>query len=646
MSLIIKSGATSDLLTVDPTSKAGRVTLYSTTGQAITSLPVTPTPASDVLVNGTISANGANISVSTQGSSAVVFNVTGTWVGTLQPQYQLADNSWVNGSVFPTLPSGVSVSTITANGQWKTNTGGFQAFRLLSTAWTSGTATINLEASAGQTFLQILLKGASGQTLDGTAGTPSTGVVTVQGVAGGTAVPVSLSGSIAIVGTDADNATNSTTKVPVIPARANAAAPTWTEGREAPLSVDLTGNLRTAISGSLPAGSNVIGHVITDSGSTTVVTGTVTTTQGTANTNANGWPVKITDGTNVLGTIANPVEVSIQSEGPTASPVPIQAIYTGFNTAGNLVGVSTANPLPVTSSSSDTFTSSTALGSLNATIQVALQGQNSAGFQLAAGTLIGTIIPEISYDGGTTWNAVQFIDPVRSSYFNNYIFPSSPNAATAASIDTSGGVTHARVRVSAFTSGTANAVMNASKVARGSTTVTQIDGQKSTYRSTARAFAAIASATAVSPTWTIQGSATKIIRITRIHITATAGTGVVSEISLARFTTPFSGGTVGTTPTIAKDDTNDPTPTAIVQTWSAVNTTATFNPGGAYLAADKYDVFTASATLAIPTLEWTFGDKPGTRAITLRGTSDWIGVITIAAGTTPSWDIWVEWTEE
>ena len=58
----------------------------------------------------------------------------------------------------------------------------------------------------------------------------------------------------------------------------------------------------------LPAGTNVIGHVITDTGSTTAVSnfpatqpvsGTVTANQGTANTAANAWPAKITDGTNV-----------------------------------------------------------------------------------------------------------------------------------------------------------------------------------------------------------------------------------------------------------------------------------------------------------------------------------------------------------
>jgi len=49
----------------------------------------------------------------------------------------------------------------------------------------------------------------------------------------------------AVTGTAADNSTNSTLKLPVLPARANAAAPAWTEGNQAPLSVLLAGQLRT-----------------------------------------------------------------------------------------------------------------------------------------------------------------------------------------------------------------------------------------------------------------------------------------------------------------------------------------------------------------------------------------------------------------
>lgn len=69
--------------------------------------------------------------------------------------------------------------------------------------------------------------------------------------------------------------------------RSTAAAPTYGEGTDNPLSGNLTGDLRVIAkqSGSwlvgLSAGSAVIGHVITDTGSTTAVTGSVTVVQPT-----------------------------------------------------------------------------------------------------------------------------------------------------------------------------------------------------------------------------------------------------------------------------------------------------------------------------------------------------------------------------
>jgi hypothetical protein len=157
----------------------------------------------------------------------------------------------------------------------------------------------------------------------GTAGAAATGVVTVQGIAGGTAIPVSgtitannasvgstgaatpasatlaggsdgtnlqafrtsasapagteqglitrnipsgtqtISGTVSgtgnfnVIGTNSDNSSNTTTKVGVLPARANTAAPTWTDGYQVPLSVDTSGALR--ITGTISAPNASVG---------------------------------------------------------------------------------------------------------------------------------------------------------------------------------------------------------------------------------------------------------------------------------------------------------------------------------------------------------------------------------------------------
>jgi len=111
----------------------------------------------------------------------------------------------------------------------------------------------------------------------------------------------------------------------------------------------------------------------------------------------------------------------------------------------------------------DTITSSTALGALNATISISTTGLASAGFQISSGTLIGTIIPESSLDGGTTWAQTQFFDPTNTTTVSSVIFTSA-NTTRVLGIVPLGGSSNVRVRVSAYTSGTANAILRASQV--------------------------------------------------------------------------------------------------------------------------------------------------------------------------------------
>jgi hypothetical protein len=83
------------------------------------------------------------------------------------------------------------------------------------------------------------------------------------------AIPASQSGTWtvqqggapwSVTGTASDNSANSTAKLPVIGARANAAAPLWTEGNQAPLSVDLGGLLRTYMGSWLGSTAPTVGQ--------------------------------------------------------------------------------------------------------------------------------------------------------------------------------------------------------------------------------------------------------------------------------------------------------------------------------------------------------------------------------------------------
>src|SRR5690349_3881129 len=155
----------------------------------------------------------------------------------------------------------------------------------------------------------------------------------------------------------ADNSTNSSSKVPALIARANTSAPSWTDGNQVPVSVDLNGNLRTT----------------------------------------------------------------------------------------------------ATLSIADVTTGSTALGAANATIAVALAGEQYAAFQLqSGGTGVYTVTPQCSYDGGTIYNTTGYIvDPVAGTSSTSATIASA-QATTDYPVFCPAGASHAQMKVTSYTSGTAN----------------------------------------------------------------------------------------------------------------------------------------------------------------------------------------------
>lgn len=136
-----------------------------------------PIQRRDATASGTIAAISTSVSIALNGQSGVALQITGTWVGTLQFEGTVDGTNWVvvNG-VF--AGSSTPGPTTTANGIVRATPSGLAQFRVTATAWTSGTATITLRASAasGGTFLNQSL----------TAGTNSIGSVVAGGnVAGG-----------------------------------------------------------------------------------------------------------------------------------------------------------------------------------------------------------------------------------------------------------------------------------------------------------------------------------------------------------------------------------------------------------------------------------------------------------------------------
>ncbi len=171
------------------------------------------------------------------------------------------------------------------------------------------------------------------------------------------------------------------------------------------------------------------------------------------------------------------------------------------------------------------------------------------------------------------------------------------------------------------------------------------EGRKATYAMSSVAFTPVASAT--SPFWSIQGSASKTIRINRIVVTMSAITGTATPfaetLALQKYSV-LTGGTTGTTPTGALNDSNNAAQTAVVLTYSAVPTTATAI--GGVTRAELIQTITSSATAyGVTRNEWDFGDKSN-QSLVLRGTAQYFGIHIAALGTTPIATVWVEWVED
>lgn len=278
----------------------------------------------------------------------------------------------------------------------------------------------------------------------------------------------------------------------------------------------------------------------------------------------------------------------------------------------------------------------TALGALNAAISVAISGEAGAGFELTAGTLIGTLVPELSYDGGTTWTGTQFFDTATNSTSPSIVYTAS-NTVAQRTIVAGNGVSNARVRVSAYTSGTANATIRASTSDSQLQYMTKIDGTKATYRASATGQVCAASATA--PCFAVYGSATKTVRVTLVRVTATIATAALEAVQIIKFSTAPSAGT-STAFTAIPLDALDPATTAT----SLLKYTVAPTAGTAVGAVESFRCLAGSATVTGNCqVEWNFGDRPGARTIVLRGTAQGIGIIVTVGATV---DATVEFTEE
>lgn len=159
-------------------------------------------------------------------------------------------------------------------------------------------------------------------------------------------------------------------------------------------------------------------------------------------------------------------------DGPTAytcniwkGAVPDSVISGGYSQAQNDSDKSdfTTNWQPSSNQQNSAIISTGTLGSLNATAQIAIGSNQTVGLQINAGTFIGNILTETSFDNGANWNQSYF--SITGSFTKQSVIGFvSANTATAATIIVPGGTCLVRVRAFTYTSGTCNVTLRASNI--------------------------------------------------------------------------------------------------------------------------------------------------------------------------------------
>lgn len=166
------------------------------------------------------------------------------------------------------------------------------------------------------------------------------------------------------------------------------------------------------------------------------------------------------------------------------------------------------------------------------------------------------------------------------------------------------------------------------------------EGLKATYSAAVSAFIPPAAATDI---FTIQGSASKVIRITYIIISCTtsAGSGISINASIIKRSAANTGGTFATLTNVPNDSSDAPA-TAVVKIYT-VNPTALGASVG-IVRTQRFQINTSGTSSN--ELIFEMGTRPA-KTIVLRGTSEFLNInFGGATITNPLCSISIEWTEE
>jgi len=156
--------------------------------------------------------------------------------------------------------------------------------------------------------------------------------------------------------------------------------------------------------------------------------------------------------------------------------------------------------------------------------------------------------------------------------------------------------------------------------------------------------ASFASAATNQDVFCLIGSATKVVRVTRIRFSMTVTTAVTIPLQLIKRSTLNAGGTTGVA-VYTPYDSNDSAPTATNLAY-VTNYTTAGTVVGTPIRSDKYFAEVATPTSEAQIIVWEFSGY-GCKPPTLRGATQELcinlGGVTIAGGSVSAV---IEWTED
>lgn len=273
------------------------------------------------------------------------------------------------------------------------------------------------------------------------------------------------------------------------------------------------------------------------------------------------------------------------------------------------------------------------LNAVDVVLNLPLLAQAAASFVLYAGSFIGTLVAEVTYDG-TNWSRVFFLNLITGVSESNLIFTSS-NPELFRLVQLPPGAMYARVRVLAYTSGIAVGVLYVTPETKQEAPIVL----RHTYSAVLGPLAI-----ALNPTdiWAISGAAGRRIRITKIEVSGTQTGAAVRDLFLIKRSTLNVGG-VSVPATKVALDSSSPASVASVRFWTA-------NPAvlGTEVGRIKgiRTLIGTAAQLAFP-IVWDFSHQRGATAVVLNSDTESVALnLNGVTSTGGLFNITVEWTEE